>query len=95
MTKYADNYAGIRQAQAEERAHPSDLGTRHFTLDALNGSWVAQLQSRITQGLMKHGGLRLMQRIAPVVRLGPYHFVTRHADIVAALHRPAGFCLGR
>ena len=71
MTKYADNYAGIRQAQAEERAHPSDLGTRHFTLDALNGSWVAQLQSRITQGLMKHGGLRLMQRIAPVVRLGP------------------------
>ena len=50
-------------------------------------SWVAQLQSRITQGLMKHGGLRLMQRIAPVVRLGPYHFVTRHADIVAALHR--------
>ena len=91
MTKYADNYAGIRQAQAEERAHRSDLGTRHFTLDALNGSWVAQLRSRITQGLMKHGGLRLMQRIAPVVRLGPYHFVTRHADIVAALHRPDVF----
>tara|TARA_R110002124_G_scaffold10326_6_gene51659 strand:+ start:1435 stop:6297 length:4863 start_codon:yes stop_codon:yes gene_type:complete len=91
MTKYADNFAGIRQAQADERAHPSDLGTRHFSLDALNGSWFAQLRSRITQALLKHGGLRLMQRIGPVVRLGPYYFVTRHAEIVAALHRPDVF----